>query len=46
MGYDSLDHRSCCQPVKPAVFVISLCGRNYNGNMYNFQLCMIYVHKF
>lgn len=50
MGHDRSDHRTClrtcCLPVNPTVFVMSLCGHHYNGNMYNFQLCMVYVHKF
>lgn len=46
MGHDRSDHRAYCLPVKPTVFVTSLCGRHCNGNMYNFQLCMAYVHKY
>lgn len=46
MGHDRSDHRAYYLPLKPTVFVISLRGCHYNGNMYNFQLCIVCVHNF
>lgn len=45
MGHDRSDHRACCLILKPTVVVIPLCGHYYNGNMYSFQLCMVFVHN-